>query len=210
MPDTDMSNVQVVSAKDGWIKATKTWVLGRLLRDLNHHFNEELVRERDKTRGEWVALRVYIYEIESGEKHEVPNRDWVWYSGLVTIIAQLGISIVPWILSSHWGAFLVTLSGNFLALVEASLPPWKDEKWATQKSGNTTVTLTQGNGSRHAVVILTKKGDGLNLEILAQGNYIRHGSLMIRVITAVVAVLWIVLLVTVSGFKLGTWCKSSN
>ncbi|KAF8847716.1 hypothetical protein BDZ45DRAFT_636646 [Acephala macrosclerotiorum] len=206
MPDTDMANVQVIGTESGFVKTTKAWVLGRLLRDARHYITERLDSEPDATTpNQRVAFRVYIYELQEEADHGVPNRDWVWYSRFLIILVQLAISIVPWILSSQWGAFLVTLSGNVLALVEGSLSPWKKEKWATPKRGSATVTLTQGNGSRLAMVFLGNKNVGLDLEILAQGNYIPQVSLVIKVITVVLSVLWIALLVTISGLKLGTW-----
>lgn len=65
---------------------------------------------------------------------------------------------------------MVTVIGNFLALVGSSLPQWNTEKWSCPKEGGATVTITQGNGSRNAITILGKPKIGLDLEILARGT----------------------------------------
>jgi hypothetical protein len=100
------------------------------------------------------------------------------------------------------------ICGDLLAIVEGSLPKWKREKWACPKKGGATVTITQGNGSRHAMVIVGKKGVGLDLEILALGTRTAHVSRATRVATAVLTFLWILLMISGSGLKIGTWCKS--
>lgn len=213
MPNTDLANALVVGVQSGYIKETKTWILGRLLKDADSLTKGELEKRHAKSESplnviQWEALRVSVFEVADGANHGVPDRDWVWFSRYAMIFIQLAISIVPWILYSQWGVFMINLCGNFLALIEGSLQPWKAEKWACPKKGGRKVTLTQGNGSSHAIVILGKKGVGPNLEILAQGNYTRDTSREIKVSTAVLAFLWITLLVAASGLKIDTWCKS--
>ena len=66
--------------------------------------------------------------------------------------------------------------------------------------------VAQGNGSHHAIVILGKKGVGLDLEILAQGTRTERASWVARIATGVLALLWIILLLTVAGIKQNTWC----
>lgn len=232
MPDADMTNTLVIGAESGHVRTTKTWVLGRLLRDGDDRLDKELeereqahippsdtgfstttsqTQPKGKGKGKdrpWEALRISVYEVIPGAPHGVPSRDWVWFSGYVAILMQLAISIIPWIKSQEWGTFMIAVVGNFLALVEGSLPQWKREKWACPKKGGATVTITQGNGSRHAMVILQSKGKGLDIEILAQGTRTKKASMFTRVSTSVLALLWIALLGTVSGLKIDTWCES--
>jgi hypothetical protein len=96
-----------------------------------------------------------------------------------------------WILYDSWAAFMVTAAGTALALLEASLPQWREEKWACPKIGGSTITITQGNGSRHAIVIKGKTGVGLDLEILAQGTRTSGSSRLTRLATTVLAFLWV-------------------
>jgi hypothetical protein len=234
MPDTDMANTLVIGAASGHVRTTKSWILGRLLRDLNDKLDDEMADEAahippgeeaeaeqaaaakppgivgaSKKAKTWEALRVSVYEVDEHPPcpHGVPLLDPIWFTGWVVILVQLGISIVPWIIHADWSAFLITASGNTLALIEGSLPQWREEKWACTKTGGATVTLTQGNGSRHAIVIKGKKGVGLDLEILAQGTRTSHASVVTRIAIPGLALLWTLFLITVSGIKQNTWCE---
>ncbi|KAH8723096.1 hypothetical protein GQ44DRAFT_621333 [Phaeosphaeriaceae sp. PMI808] len=229
MPDTDMANILVIGAISGHVRTTKSWVLGRLLRDLDNIVDKEMACEAphhqpDKEHNEheaipfptegtntktkaWEALRVSVYEVNETPPcgHGVPILDWAWFSGFVIIIIQFGISAIPWALHNDWSAFLLTACGNSLALVEGSLPQWREEKWACTKKGGATVTITQGNGTRHAVVIKGKRGVGLDFEILAQGTRVTKASPFTRFAIGGLAILWILFLITTSGIKEHTW-----
>jgi hypothetical protein len=116
---------------------------------------------KGKAKGKaFEALRVTVFEVEDTPPtaHGVPTLDWVWYSGFVVIIVQLGVAAIPWGINGKWDTFLVTAAGNLFALISGSLPQWREEKWACPKNGGDTTTITEGNGSRGAVVILKKKG----------------------------------------------------
>ena len=230
MPDACMANTIVVGATSGHVRTAKSWILGKLLKDLEDGMDEEMkdeqahvppgeiekqapavtieqVQSSAPRRTPREALRVTIFEVDEGPpcQHGVPTLDWVWFSSLAVILVQLVTSLIPWLLNGGWSTFMITLSGNALALIQASLPQWRAEKWACPKKGGSTVTLTQGNGSRHAVVILGKKGVGLDLEILAQGTRVSRTSWVTN-IAAVLALLWIVLLITVADLKQNAWC----
>jgi hypothetical protein len=231
MPDTDNLDTIVVGASSGHARTAKSWVLGRLLRDMDDKLDKEMDGEaphippdgvqdpkgisplgQSSQKKPWEALRVSVYRVAERPPcdHGVPVLDWVWFSGFVVILVQLGISIIPWIIHKDWIYFLLTATGNSMAIVGASLPQWKEEKWACPKNGGATVTLTRGNGSRHAIVIKGKRGVGLDFEIMAQGTRTSHASVSTRFATGMLALLWIVFLITVSGIKQHTWCKVSN
>jgi hypothetical protein len=232
MPNSDMVNTLVIGAMTGHQRSN--WVLGRLLRDFDNRHDVEMDNEeshksqqpaaekskdtksvdaRPVTQNQstvaWEALRVSIYEFNEDPPcpHGVPRIDWVWLLGIGVIIVQFIVAILAWILDGSWATFLITASGSVLALVGGSLPQWKAEKWACPKNGGSTVAITQGNGSRHVVVIKGKRGHGLDLEVLAQGTRTAKSSISTRLATMVLALLWIVLLITVAGMKQGTWCK---
>jgi hypothetical protein len=236
MPDADIDNTLVVDAETGHHRTTKSWVLGRLLRDEDDRLNKTMKNEAAHVppttvedihdpavqpghqhgsrppKQPWEALRVTIYEVDPNPPcpHGVPTLDWAWYSGFAVILIQLVIAILAWVLDDNWGTFLVTASGNILALIGGSLPQWREEKWSCPRKGGATVILTQGNGSRHAIVILGQRKEkiGLDLEIMARGMRTVHASWTTRVSSAVLAFLWIILLITVSGLKENTWCMS--
>ncbi|KAJ5708046.1 hypothetical protein N7488_007847 [Penicillium malachiteum] len=158
---------------------------------------------------QWEALRITIYEVADDENiiHGVPKKDAIWFSGFAVILIQLIIAMVPWILHDEWGTFLITCYGNFLALLGSSLPQWRREKWACPKTGGPTITLTEGNGSRFAMVILGRKGVGLHFPILARGSRTAPASLTTRLATSFLAMNWIALLITATGLQIETWCS---
>lgn len=221
MPPADMANTIVIGAQTGHVRTTSCWILGRLLRDLDDRLDEEMRDEQlhippgciepppSKNGKPWEALRISIFEVtdEPGHIHGIPHPDLVWFSGFLVIVVQLLVAIIPWVVNREWGTFLITATGNLLALVGASLPKWREEKWSCPKKGGATIILTQGNGSRHAIVILGKKGVGLDLEILAQGTRTAPPSRFTRAAASILAILWIGLLITAAGLQIHTWCR---
>lgn len=226
MPNAEVGNTIVVEVETGHQRVNMSWVLGRLYRDLNgaidKSIKDEIPRPQDSSleakpatrviRNKDIreALRITVYRTidDPPQNHGVPIVDWVWYSGFVTIVIQVGISIIPWVLSGDWAIFTLTISGNVLILVTGSFKQWREEKWATTKTGGPTVAITSGNGSRTAVVILaSKKRVGLNLSILANQTGIVRVSKLVKSLTAVLALLWIVYIITVAGLQQNTWCK---
>lgn len=126
----------------------------------------------------------------------------------MVILIQLAVSLVPWIVYRDWSIFLVTAAGTLLAVVGSSLPQWRQEKWACPSDGGATVAITQGNGSRHVVLIENNRQSkvGLDLKILACATRVFKPTLETRTITVVLTLLWVMLLITVSGMEEHTWC----
>lgn len=226
MPDADVSNTTVIEAQSGHSRTTSTWILGRLLRDFNHGVDKEMKNEASHidpegpahpadtkpatNRPSWEGLRITVYEVveKPPVAHGVPKLDWVWYLGFATILIQLIISSLPWILHRNWTIFMLTAAGNALALVGGSLPQWRQEKWATTTAGGPTVSITKGNGSRQVLVILGKRGIGLDLSILANQTRVSKALRSTRVATVLLAVLWVFYIMVITGTKVDMWCKS--
>lgn len=161
----------------------------------------------DKLAPDYEALRVSVFSVDKSREPGVPTRDWVWYSGFVVGLAQIAITAIPFALNANWAPFLVTIAGTTLALLHGSVPQWREEKWACPTTGGWTISLTQGNGSRDVIVIL---GDsrGLDLEILAGKTMRINSSNLYRAVPFLLAVMWLVLLVTVSGLDTDAWCMN--
>ena len=239
MPAPDYDAI-VIPARSHHIRANKSWVLGRVLRDYELSVNAR-VMERVKPQPSgptaemregttqplleempaWEALRVSVFTSSLRHDHQpgVPAKDWVYWSGLFVAMAQICIAIVPLRLYGNWLVLSVTGLGIFLSCAQASLPQLRTEKWAmpTPREGkrhNTrteTVTLTQGNGSRHAMVILGSDRNALHYEIMASnGNRFTGATLGTKVFTALITLLWVSLLITVMGTQHNTWCKFIN
>jgi hypothetical protein len=226
MPETDMADAIVIGAESGHIRTTKNWVLGRLLRDEDYRVDREMRREQahqspaepgrdaaSTVNGSagpaWEALRVTVYCVNKSPPvpHGEPTLDLTWFLGVATIVFELVVAAIPWILYGQLMTFVVAFSGNLLAVISGSLPQWKVEKWSAPCKGGDTITLTQGNGSRHAVVILGCKGVGLDLEIMARGTRALVPSWRIKTINVILTLLWICLLITVAGMQDKTYCE---
>ncbi|KAL7623146.1 hypothetical protein AAE478_006827 [Parahypoxylon ruwenzoriense] len=222
--------VQVINLKSGYGRSNKSWLLARLLKTYDYWIPEEVrVTLREPThyrhaergvedgagkdpdveagRPGYAALCVSVYKWSDPEgprrsKSGVPARDWVWWSGFVTMVVQLGIAAVPWGLYDDWSVFLVTAGGTILALASGALPQWREEKWHARWQVKD-VALTLGNGTKHVIVVLGSK-NGLDLEDLA-GGLAGDSLLSTRVATFALALLWLVLLVTSTGIGMHTW-----
>ena len=199
----------VINCSNGFSRVNRSWLLGRLLRDHELEVEENPgaeYAELDATK-QRISLRIDIFVVQEGEK---PQIDHVWILGWVTIIAQLGISIAPWIRYGDWAIFLITACGTAFAFITGSLRQWGDEKWAgrrlnrpgSTKSKTKTVCLTRGNGHRHAMIIIGK-GTTWDFETLATAR--SESAAETPWLLGGLAVLWACLLIAVSGLKQNTW-----
>lgn len=194
----------VVGAQSGHSRDNKSWVIGRILRDYEQRASPHT---QDKNSSSWEALRVSIFRIKANTVTGVPAYDWVWFTGLCVVLIQVVIALVPLLLHREWIVLLLTCSGTLLAFSNGLLAQWCDEKWHCPKNGGGDVTITQGNGSRHAIVVLGGK-NAPDLEILAYSNSSMISSLSTRVVAGLQALLWVLVVITVAGLKKGGWCKS--
>jgi hypothetical protein len=152
-----------------------------------------------------AGLCVSVYKAEKAQPG-YPGYDLVYFIGFATILVQLGIAAIPCGLFGDWGILLVTICGIILSLATGSLGQWSEEKWACRKKSKKTVILTRGNGSQHAIVIMGD-GKGLDLEDLAAGptNVDVSASKWTRAAIIILAIFWILLLITAAGIKQNTW-----
>lgn len=203
LPAPDCSG-QVVNVRSRYTRQNNSWILGRLMRDFSYWRGRE-VRDAERemvAKEQRVALCVAVYEADPKKAAGVPNRDWVWYSGFICALLQLVISTIPWILLEDWAIFFTTACGICLALGSGAFPQWKKEKWACRKGTRKTAVLTRGNGQKDCIVIIGG-GVGLDLEDLAGGRGVDLPPT--RYLASFMAVLWIALLIAVSGLKHNTW-----
>jgi hypothetical protein len=192
----------VVSADSGHARPNDSWVMGRLLRDYEQH---QAPFHPDKASANWEALRASVFKVSTNHTPGSIVADWVWCSGLTIIVLQLVIATVPFVLYREWIVLAITVGGTALALIQGSLPQWKSEKWSCPTGSTSTVSFTQGIGSRHLMVILASPR-GHDLGILAAGCGRILASVSARICMTLLAALWIILLLTVAGLKQGSWC----
>lgn len=209
MPSGPDCPSMVINCSTGYSRTNRSWLLGRILRDhelaVEEHPGPEYV-DLPAT-GRMLSLRIDIFEVQEDRK---PQIDRIWVLGWLTIAAQLGISIAPWIRYGDWGIFLATASGTAFALLTGSLRQWRLEKWAGRRLnepgsiGNKTKTvcLTRGNGHRHAMILIGK-GTAWDLEAMATAS--SESLVETPWLLGGLTVLWSCLLVAVSGLKQNTW-----
>lgn len=179
----------LVNTEAGYSRTNTSWMLGRVLRDL----------EQGTPYGDH-SLCVTVFRA-TGNTGTV-RYDWVWYSGFAVILLQLAVAAIPWALNQNWLILLATACGTLLALGGGALPQWKAEKWACRPKSPETYCLTRGNGHRQ-VIVIESAGLGMNLEDLASSRV--RGSPYSRVLTASLAIFWLIFLITMAGLREDTW-----
>lgn len=191
MPSTPYPSV-LINAQSGYARLNYSWILNRVLRVI-----ESSLEPLD------AALCVSVYRCKPYSKR--PPNDFLWWSGVITMGLQLGISGIPFAIERDWSTLLFTGTGTLLALVGGSLPQWRNEKWGSRYDDRgSTFCLTRGNGFQHVVVIQNEPRGCLNLEDLAPPR--RTGcSRGCKTMVMVSAFLWTLFLINVCGVKQNTW-----
>ncbi|KAJ5780589.1 hypothetical protein N7457_005749 [Penicillium paradoxum] len=167
-----------------------------------------------------LCVAVYEWALDGPHRVAKPGHDWVYWLGIVVTVLQIAISAIPFGLYKDWSIFLVTVGGSLLAYASGALPQWRKEKWACRTlEGRKDVALTLGNGTRHVVVVRGAKG-GLDLEDMAGGQWsndeegpkrkhpwmrLMNSGNTTRMLTFVLAVLWLMLLLASMGIQDHGW-----
>ncbi|KAH8147318.1 uncharacterized protein LAJ45_08796 [Morchella importuna] len=160
----------VVNSRSRYGRENRSWILGRIIRDYVFWCDPRIAVEEDRflkaeaerrsklPAGEeqkWnkypprIGLSISVYEASRTKTAGVPDKDWVYYTGILCALVQLGIAAVPWGLWGDWSIVLMTGCGTVLAFASGALPHWKAEKWSCRKKSGKTVSLTAGNGTKH-------------------------------------------------------------
>jgi hypothetical protein len=214
--------VLVFDLKTGNIRTNDSWLLARLVKTYERWMPLELkqamrdpemltkdMRVEDQELGTSTiptpsnrhALYVTIYEWDKQQQSPgTPARDWVWWSGLVVTIVQLGISAIPFALYDYWSVLLITACGSALAWGFSAVPGLTTLPRA--KTGSRDVALSKGNGNLHVIIVLGEKA-GLDLLSLSMNQSNVSGS--VKVVRFVMGVLWILLLITSTAIRTRTW-----
>ncbi|KUJ17420.1 uncharacterized protein LY89DRAFT_707001 [Mollisia scopiformis] len=181
----------IVNCANSFQRENKSWLLDRLLRD--HEIRNHIDEDKD-------SIKISIFELGP---LRTPKPDHVWMLGWATMLAEIGIAIPPWVLYGDWGVMMIVLAGTVLAMATCSLAQWREEKWAGRLlDHNNVICLTRGNGHKHVMVLLGRAGSP-DIEAFATARgAARHET---PVVTAILAALWVCLLLSVSGLKDHAW-----
>ena len=209
MPPPDYA-AKVINAKTGFVRDNRSWVLGRLFRDFKCPLEPD------------ISLIITVFEAAlPATAQTIPERDWYWWSGIITMGLQLGLAAIPLGLYGDWTILTMTSAGTLLSLATGALPQWHYEKWACRRKTNKIICITGGNGSR-SVMVIFGAGVGLDLEDLAGAEspmvnrrnndvstpsiFSPHNAFIFTQASCMLlAVLWIVFLITVTGMDQSAW-----
>ncbi|KAK5685760.1 hypothetical protein LTR17_026951 [Elasticomyces elasticus] len=175
-------------------EATNNEAKHKIQKRLNQLPNTEDIR---------VALRVSVWDCDAATGQG--SGDLVYWSGILISALQLGIAALPWGLYDEWYTFLVTGAGTVLAYTSAALPQWREEKIIVRRVKSPKgVFLTEGNGADDVVLIRCSKGV-LDLEALAAPQRDLRSPWTTRILSTIIAFLWVAFLVSVAGWRQHTW-----
>ncbi|KAF8146504.1 hypothetical protein K438DRAFT_505126 [Mycena galopus ATCC 62051] len=190
--------VKLFNIENGRSCNNRSWVLGRLVRDMEPPVDEN------------VALNLSIHIVV---REHLPSWDWCSTTGFALIPIQLGIAAIPYRLYDDWSSFMLTGSGIILSLAMGALPQWRLEKYTGRRERPTgkVVALTRGNPSRYVLVIIDR-GQGIDLEDLAKAQSPtlrlnadrRCGLRVTQLVFTVLAFLWIVFFITWTRLETNT------
>ncbi|KKP06404.1 hypothetical protein THAR02_01455 [Trichoderma harzianum] len=223
LPDPDCPCTITRASSMPTTSANQSWLLGRLVRN-HEYWSVPLIKDALKsgriseqdasvyelmeppTRGLPKGLQVFIYKfIQPSSNNRSLSKDWPWFSGLITTLIQLGVAAIPAGLYGEWEILLITAGGTALAYATAHFSGYSPFLRSRGLRGRAVFTLTEGNGSRTAIVFIKDTGIGVDLERLTRVE-LTEGSQILRIAAASVQlVFWVALLITVSGLKTHTW-----
>ncbi|KAF2147702.1 hypothetical protein K461DRAFT_248571 [Myriangium duriaei CBS 260.36] len=160
-------------------------------------------RKLPRTEDIRIGLRVTIWNCNSAKR--IGSGDFVYWVGLAVSFIQLCIAIVPWVLYSEWFTFLITAGGTVLAYASGAIPQWQEEKTSVRTLMKPkSFLLTEGNGAEDVILIRCGPGD-IDLEALASPQRELKSPKTTRIVSLVLALLWVTLLLTVAGWQQHTW-----
>ncbi|KAF6221060.1 hypothetical protein HO133_002741 [Letharia lupina] len=216
LPEPDVHSM-VINHKSGNTKQNESWVLGRLIRDLEMHFSTQKSKTKEFGGKSFHIIKLEAMDVWKKKHHwsgkdrpDPPAHDLIWWSFFGCVVLQLGLAVAPIFIdhSGNWRILLVTGAGTMLAIIHGSLPQCKEEKYEcemTEKGKDATFILTRGNSHQYVFVIHSPpENRTLNMEHLAVSRRI-GGKNVMKYITAVLAACWIVLLIAIGGLEQDTW-----
>ncbi|KAL7957428.1 hypothetical protein V8C34DRAFT_285572 [Trichoderma compactum] len=222
LPDPDCPCTITRASSSPTTSANQSWLLGRLVR--NHEYwsvplikdalNSGRISDQDVSVNSSMetysprpkGLQIFIYKfVPNSPVNRSLSKDWPWFSGLITTLMQLGIAAIPAGLYGEWEILLITAGGTALAYATAHFSGYSTFHDHRSRDSRTVFTLTEGNGSRTAIVFIKDSNIGVDLEHLTRVES-TGGSQILRIAAASVQlVFWVALLITVSGLKTHTW-----
>lgn len=213
---------KVLNIRSGDMRDNDSWVIGRLIRDLEIDVENKIKMVNNKHLE--TSLLITIFQAVPEQKSHKPLNpaaDLVWWSFVPFLLIQLALAVLPIALRKddrNWSIMLITCIGNMLALFTSSLPCIQAEKYKCRGNSRSVYALTRGNGHKHVFILLpdtltmfreedrnyqTPKSSLPFFDDLAASTF--RASQPWRMVSIILAILWVVLLIAVGGLKQDTW-----
>ncbi|KAK4220976.1 hypothetical protein QBC38DRAFT_493010 [Podospora fimiseda] len=222
---------KVFNLDSGYMRESKNFVIGRLLRDLEAQVTR---KTQDELGPNNFSLRITVFRARWTHRGKTEFR-WTYLHlvGLAVTAIQFIIAAVPYLYHRDWSVLFITAVGTVLVQGAGILPQWRAEKLPTRQNSKSIWALTAGNGSRDIFVII---GDGkcIDLESLATSQTPRNtrpwekfqsallskrksgwpfrsfpwGFIITQISSSILVVLWLMLLIIISAPKSfpASWC----
>lgn len=210
LPKADTSGY-VITLKSGDLRSNQSWLLGRLMRDL------EMRVEKDKNNKDNLnsSLLVTVYKVKKDGMLN-PDRRELWVLWAFAMLVQGFVAAIPVLLTAadrnakisgtdSWYVFAITLIGNGLAMATAAITSMHRPKFSMREDKSTNMyALTRGNGHRHVFIImpdtLIKKSSSLpHLEDMSTNLAMADNTT--RGLSTIAAIAWVFLLLSVAGLQ---------
>ncbi|KAF2818522.1 hypothetical protein CC86DRAFT_308880 [Ophiobolus disseminans] len=188
---------KVVNLEYGHARANNSFVLARILRDLEARYS-----------GKAGGLSIQI--LDAGMQKQPLSWSQVFHVNVMStamMMVQLYVAIFAFLGAGDVNPLLFLGAGLFLMEGIANLPVWKATKFSARKDSgcNSTYALTRGNGHRHVFVIRNTHADTWNLEDMASGptyyDYTATPEYIVIVLTALTSLALTIVSTTMSDYS---------
>lgn len=228
MPQPELECI-LINTKSKYARTNRSWLLARLLRDLDYWMSQECkqaeinkLRELRQANDQAntgtpaknqrdsnsirIGLRVTVWKCDGANGRG--KGDLVYWSGIAVSLTQiLALGLPPVILYDEYFTITIASVGTALAWTSGLIRQWTDEKIGVRKldlGSNKDVLLTQGQGA-HDMIMLRAGPHNLDLEALAGSQRQLRNPKQTRAFSTLFALAWIGLIITTAGWDKHTW-----
>jgi len=166
LPPKPEVDCKVLNMKSGQGRANNSFLLSRVLRDLEL----ELAPELPETGGLIIEIRDALDPSQTLKPADTNTKTQVVVGAQVLLIGS------AMFLHDNWQVLILTTIGGLLVHAIANMPAWPAQTFSARRDAgkNATYALMRGNGHNHVIVIRNMHADTYNLEDLAGAAVTQH------------------------------------
>ncbi|KAF6828324.1 hypothetical protein CPLU01_08599 [Colletotrichum plurivorum] len=162
---------KVLNLASGYLRESKSFVLGRLLRDMEAIENRRL----SAVEADDYPMKISVFQATFNDRGK-SQFSWsrIHLIGIIVTLLQFTLALIPLLVNRSWNVLLITAAGTALVQWTGALPQWSAEKLPHLQRSSQIYAMTSGNGSRDVMVVIGH-GRCLDLEALATMSSPRSG-----------------------------------